>query len=1013
MPTYYSNTNNGYRLRLEVTQVSQSIANNTSNISYALYLEATYANFGTWGHTRSLSVDGTSVYSVSNQISIAKNSSLLLHSGTRTISHNSNGTKSIALVASFDANTRAAWVVSSALTINTSMTLTTIPREGYLNSMNNFTIGNSTSISYYSYSTSFNYKFHLYVGSTFLQEFSSYSVSGTNSLTITPSTASQTSILNAIANGGTSVTVSIYMGTFSGSTQIGGWTAAKTATASTRASTISSFGNFSITGTSTSTISVSRGNSLLKHHFEIYVGSTRIFDSSNNSSATYSGTLNDSIRQTILGAFSTGGTSTTVQARVTTRNPANTRNIGSQQTSNASATISVSTVSGFSNFNITNSSAGTITISRATSLLRHIYVIKVGSTSLINSGYNTSTTYTGSLNDTIRGQILSTFSNGHTSATITAEVTTYYSTTRIGTAQTRTATASISAAAFSGTTGNFPLNTGTTPSSINRSFGFSSISSLLTKTVTVAIGSFSKSASSTGTSATVELTGANQNSIYSILSNATSGTMSETLTTYYGNTRIGSSVSRNVTITIPHLPPVISGVSIIDTSPTYAAMGNTSIKGYARPKISVTAAGQKYATISSYSITFNSLTTNTNGYTFPVVSGSGTFTADVTVTDSRGRTTSHDTTSLTVLDYFSPVINTFITNRSNGTEEDLLGNRLLYILEAVGSASGNNQITLEVKRKLRSESEWTLVYSDIDNTDPLNISYTRHDTSFVYDPGLSYDIDVLLSDNINSHHLTTVVATGQVPLAISDEGIGVGGVPQVGRVLDVYGDIYMTGILQSGSVPWARISGAPTFITSTLPFARYDATGAYEGQFAGGILNVSATTSVSSYYVGYKSGSSWYRLRAGYADSAGSVAWGDVSGKPSTFAPSTHSHAWSTITSRPADNQFPNTAQVIGSSQNLNNYTTPGFYFQNSNANASSGSNYPIAHAGTLIVTKDAGTTQMYYHYNGSGVYYRTLYGSTWTPWRTLWHSGNISQPAQSNWGSAPSSPRPGDMYFT
>ena len=94
----------------------------------------------------------------------------------------------------------------------------------------------------------------------------------------------------------------------------------------------------------------------------------------------------------------------------------------------------------------------------------------------------------------------------------------------------------------------------------------------------------------------------------------------------------------------------------------------------------------------------------------------------------------------------------------------------------------------------------------------------------------------------------------------------------------------------------------------------------------------------------------------------------------SDFSLDGHTQAWSTITSKPADNQFPNTAEAIGASKNLNDYTTPGFYYQSANANASTANNYPVARAGTLIVTKDAGTTQMYYEYNGTGVFYRTFY---------------------------------------
>nr|DAI91239.1 MAG TPA: minor tail protein [Caudoviricetes sp.] len=39
---------------------------------------------------------------------------------------------------------------------------------------------------------------------------------------------------------------------------------------------------------------------------------------------------------------------------------------------------------------------------------------------------------------------------------------------------------------------------------------------------------------------------------------------------------------------------------------------------------------------------------------------------------------------------------------------------------------------------------------------------------------------------------------------------------------------------------------------------------------------------------------------AGYADSAGSVAWGKITGKPSTFTPATHSHAWGDVTGKPS-----------------------------------------------------------------------------------------------------------------
>ena len=42
--------------------------------------------------------------------------------------------------------------------------------------------------------------------------------------------------------------------------------------------------------------------------------------------------------------------------------------------------------------------------------------------------------------------------------------------------------------------------------------------------------------------------------------------------------------------------------------------------------------------------------------------------------------------------------------------------------------------------------------------------------------------------------------------------------------------------------------------------------------------------------------SEWFKLSAGHADSAGSVAWANVTGKPSSYTPSAHTHAWNSLT---------------------------------------------------------------------------------------------------------------------
>lgn len=78
----------------------------------------------------------------------------------------------------------------------------------------------------------------------------------------------------------------------------------------------------------------------------------------------------------------------------------------------------------------------------------------------------------------------------------------------------------------------------------------------------------------------------------------------------------------------------------------------------------------------------------------------------------------------------------------------------------------------------------------------------------------------------------------------------------------------------------------------------------------------------------------------------------------------------------------------------LNSYQTPGFYFQTANADATNGTNYPAARAGSLVVQASAGVTQQYYTYNflnsdAPDFYFRGYYSSSWSPWRKVLHSGS------------------------
>lgn len=87
---------------------------------------------------------------------------------------------------------------------------------------------------------------------------------------------------------------------------------------------------------------------------------------------------------------------------------------------------------------------------------------------------------------------------------------------------------------------------------------------------------------------------------------------------------------------------------------------------------------------------------------------------------------------------------------------------------------------------------------------------------------------------------------------------------------------------------------------------------------------------------------------------------------------------------------FNGQAIEIGANKNLNDYQTPGLYFQGGNANTSAELNYPENNAGALVILKGAGVTQIYYIYNSSRKWIRSKTSSRdWTPWALEYNTEN------------------------
>lgn len=199
-----------YRLDLVVNQSSQSVANNTSTVSWSLTIYKTSGNgySSNYTSTWSVNIGGQTQSGSITSYSFVGVTSKALGSGSFTISHNSDGTKSISASGTFNDGNNAA--IGSG-TASGTLALTTIARASSLGTVTGNTIGSSISVDIDRKSTSFTH--------TVVFAFGTYSQTLTGQTTSASFTV-PTSWATAVPSS-TSGTGSITLTTFSGTTQIG------------------------------------------------------------------------------------------------------------------------------------------------------------------------------------------------------------------------------------------------------------------------------------------------------------------------------------------------------------------------------------------------------------------------------------------------------------------------------------------------------------------------------------------------------------------------------------------------------------------------------------------------------------------------------------------------------------------------------------------------------------------------------------------------------------------------
>ncbi|MDB2108642.1 DUF859 family phage minor structural protein [Clostridium paraputrificum] len=201
-----TNENQGRSVTLSWSISSQSIADNTSTLSWTLKGSGSASGWVKAGGFKAV-INGTTVYSTSTDSRISLYNGTVVASGTIKITHNADGTKSFGLSCEAGVYTYAVSVTASG-----THTLTTIPRASSI-SMSTGTMGSASTITISRASSSFTHTLSYAFGSatgTITSKTTSTSVSWTPALTLAQQIPSSTS-----------GTVTITCDTYNGSTKIG------------------------------------------------------------------------------------------------------------------------------------------------------------------------------------------------------------------------------------------------------------------------------------------------------------------------------------------------------------------------------------------------------------------------------------------------------------------------------------------------------------------------------------------------------------------------------------------------------------------------------------------------------------------------------------------------------------------------------------------------------------------------------------------------------------------------
>lgn len=407
----------------------------------------------------------------------------------------------------------------------------------------------------------------------------------------------------------------------------------------------------------------------------------------------------------------------------------------------------------------------TITVTNPCSTqLTYVVTYKFPSTATaVQIWSSTSKTYSYAFPTSLAAQISNAVSG---TGTITVQ-------TKNGTASVGTASATLTLSIPKASIGNISATMGTAKTITINNYGMSSLEYKITYSFGTSSGTVTNRTSSTSISYTFPTTLVTQ------IPNAASGTGTLTITTYNGTTTIGSRTSTlTLTAQASAVPTGSLSLTINNSNPTISGWG-IAVQGYSTITASLTGTGNNGSTISQMSISGTGIAASgsystspaTLSATSPVLTTTGSQTYSAAIVDSRGRSASVSSQSVTVWQYSLPTLSDVSLARclSDGTL-DTSGTYLKTVYTAgYSSLDGNNTATVKVQYKLVGANSWTTYSGAISSGGAYNIPL---------DVSKNYVARLQIQDALNTVYSTeTSIPSGSRILNVnaSGSGLAIGG----------------------------------------------------------------------------------------------------------------------------------------------------------------------------------------------------------------------------------------------